>query len=140
MRAQSTLPPAPRAHDLPPRWDGLAVAWDDWEVGAFSSAEFHIPPECCRACGSMAPPVRNRGTVCTRRPAWTAGRRRPASALRDQEAALGGVLAVILYVWRCSDCRHDVVTEVGSGAVWDLDDTDYTDIGSMPPSPRRKLR
>lgn len=37
---------------------------------------------------------------------------------------------VRLAAFRCLDCRHDSVIDLGTGLGWDLDDSDYGDKGS----------
>ncbi|WP_232425892.1 hypothetical protein [Mycobacterium sp. JS623] len=40
-------------------------------------------------------------------------------------------LALILTAFRCPACGHDWVLDT-DGQAWDLDETDYTDLGSWP--------
>ena len=48
------LPSAPRAHRLPPRWDGSTVEWGEWQADD-STLRFHVRPEPCPYCGGIAP-------------------------------------------------------------------------------------
>ena len=106
---QPALPPAPRAHDLPPRWDGHRVEWSGWEVEPWNTGRFHLRPDCCRACGHIASHhVINTGVVMSE-PGEVIPYRRP----RTYAQAAPGV------------------------EVWELDDTDYGDAGSNPPQGAR---
>jgi len=114
---QPTLPTAPHAHQLPPRWDGCTVEWGEWQRDD-STLRFHRRPDCCPVCGSLAERVHAAGKVRTDGPQVFLLRR-----LRT------GYQPGRLYAWRCPDCQHDQVTDL-AGVVWDLDDTDYGDGGS----------
>jgi hypothetical protein len=47
-------------------------------------------------------------------------------------------LALILTAFRCLSCRRDWVLDT-DGQAWDLDETDYTDVGSwLSPSPSQR--
>ncbi len=136
MTAQRTLPTDDRANDLPPRWDGHRVEWKGWEVPPPSSIRFHMPPECCRACGSIEPAQHNRGVIWSE-PGEVVPFRRPksyANAVSNQAARRDGVVLGSLTAIRCPDCRYDTVLgPERSGLareVWDLDESDYTDQGS----------
>jgi len=113
------LPSAPRAHQLPPKWDGCSVEWGEWERDD-SSLRFHLRPDCCPNCGSLAERVFNTGKVRTDGPRIYLARR-----------SRSGYQPGRLIVWRCSDCKHDQVTDF-AGVVWDLNDSDYDDDGSYP--------
>jgi len=41
-----------------------------------------------------------------------------------------------LDAFRCPDCHHDVVSDMQTGEVWDLDLSDYGDAGSTDPAMR----
>lgn len=124
-----------REHDLPPFWDGLATVWDGWET---QIEAFICPPpkqSCCSECGSLAKPVTNRGRVA--RPAFiTHGRIQEHDEKRARlgagNAHLAGkpVALVRLFVWRCPDCKQDVVWDWGTDEWWTLDHTDYGPEGS----------
>ena len=115
--AQPTLPPAARAHQLPPKWDGCTVEWGEWQRDD-STLRFHIRPDCCPICGSLAERVFAVGMVRTDGPCIFLARR-----------SRSGYQPGRLFAWRCPDCKHDQVTDLG-GVTWDLDDTDYDDEGS----------
>lgn len=123
-----------RQFDLPPMWDGLVVQWRGWEP---QLRAFICPPPkdpaCCRKCGSLTAPVCNVGYVATS-PAVThadveyeeANRRRLGSLAHKRKP----LVWMRLFVWRCPDCRHDVVHDNDTDECWDLDDTDYGPDGS----------
>lgn len=125
-----------REHDLPPRWDGLAVVWDDWRP---QTPVFLCPPPKptrCESCGSAAAALTSAGRVA-RVPAFTvemirAGdqtrERLPASIRhRVQPRALHRLVA-----FRCPDCDLDTVVDSQTHEVWVLDHTDYGPEGSRP--------
>lgn len=144
MSGQPTLPPAPRAHDLPPRWDGHRVEWSGWEVEPWNTGRFHLRPDCCRACGHIASHhVLNTGVVMSE-PGEVIPYRRPrtyAQAAANQAAERDGVGLGRLVAFRCPNCSHDTVSSMSRTApgveVWELDDTDYGDAGSNPPQGAR---
>lgn len=132
---QPTLP-TDRPHDLPPFWDGRAVLWDGWRAPDLTMFICPPPkPECCRACGTMARPVTNRGHVAR----WPAITHKQITDADDRSARLPhGLKHKInplayyeLTAFRCPDCRHDTVLD-HDGQLWDLDETDYHDEGSNP--------
>ncbi|MHA7145464.1 hypothetical protein ACX80U_12175 [Arthrobacter sp. TmT3-37] len=96
-------------HDLPPLWDGVPVAWKEW-ARIDTTIPLHVPTEdlACEQCGA----VDEKDT--------THGRRGPF---------------VNLMAARCRHCGHDQVTDMLTGTLWDLDDTDYADIGSNGATP-----
>lgn len=118
-----------RHHDLPPRWDGLPVEWDDrWILPDSQPIMCHIDdgprgsepafgPEFCDRCGRIARHPTRQGIVS-----------------RD----IGTDLPLI--VDRCHHCGHDRVTGIeqsktnrlalGPPRSWDLDLEDYADTGS----------
>ena len=127
-----------REFDLPRFWDGLAVVWDGWEP-PHTGLMFICPPtsagrSCCPACGSQAQASRNHGRVA-RVPAVTheaiaaddANRERLPLMLRGKRRSKA---LVRLFAFRCPDCRHDVVHDVDTDQVWDLDLSDYGPEGS----------
>jgi len=114
---QPTLPTAPRAHQLPPRWDGCTVEWGEWQRDD-TSLRFHLRPDCCPMCGSLTARVHAMGLL-------RADGQRTFLLRRLRSGYQPGRL----HAWRCPDCQHDQVADLG-GCVWDLDDTDYTDDGS----------
>lgn len=115
-----------REHDLPPRWDGWPVEWDGWRD---RQLVFICPPpadrEPCTACGSITPAVMNNGTVTADMPQQVARIRR-ANLCEP-------VVRWRLTVFRCPDCRHDVVWDTRTDQWWDLDYTDYGPDGSKDP-------
>ena len=125
-----------REHDLPPKWEGLAVLWRGWEAGLRNHVIICPPPktpECCAACGSFEEPVTNRGLVAValflthdqlraeeenrKRLGSLAHKRKPRALYR-------------LFAHRCPDCKHDVVWDTDTDDWWDLDHTDYGPDGS----------
>lgn len=116
VMTQPPLPGPPRAHDLPPRWDGLEVEWLGWELLVFSTLVLHdADGYACSGCGSLARPMVNQGWVYP-------------NIRRVGRLGLGRSL-VRLFVRRCPDCGLDLVAEPG-GEVWELDESDYGDGGS----------
>lgn len=109
------LPAAPRAHRLPPKWDGSTVEWGEWQA-VDSTLRFHVRPEPCPYCGSITARVMAVGSVRADG---------PTLALRRSH----GYRLGRLYALRCPDCWHDQVIDL-AGVVWDLDDSDYDDEGS----------
>lgn len=110
-------------HDLPPRWDGHDVTWEDkWVQERATSLDFHSPDlGACAECGSVRLKLQKRGTY------WALGVRLAASPLPGPHRRR----ARQLYAERCADCRHTTVTELGrAGQSWDIDDSDLTDDGS----------
>lgn len=105
-----------RAHDLPPRWDDMRVEWEPWQAETFTTAVFHLPLKdlACRACGNLGQRQTTRG-------------RFPDDELHGH--------VVRLWAYRC-DCGLDQVLDGldADGQMWDLDDTDYGDEGSIDPS------
>jgi hypothetical protein len=126
-----------RRHDLPPRWDDRIVTWRGWEV---QIEAFICPPprqRCCEACGSLAKPVVNRGVVAVS-PATTqaeldydAENRRRLGRLAHKRPLIAFVR---LHVFRCPDCKTDLVWDTDTDEWWTLDDTDYGDDGSVDPN------
>ena len=114
---QPTPPTAPRAHQLPPKWDGCTVEWGEFRRDD-STLRLHARPDCCPLCGSLTERVLAVGMVRTDGPQISLARR-----------SRSGYQTGRLLAWRCPDCKHDQVTDLG-GATWDLDDTDYDDDGS----------
>jgi hypothetical protein len=110
-----------RAHDLPPLWDGRPVQWSDWtdEAGLAgrTTLVFHVPADhwACTGCGWIRDSeLRAVGTLL------------PGGGVTDMWPH------VRLVVRRCPGCHLDEVTDIDTGEVWDLEDTDYTDAGSWP--------
>lgn len=130
-----------REHDLPPRWDGLAVVWDGWGFPDLGPV-FICPPravraDCCQGCGSRAVQPSNRGRVA-RVPAVTHDRIREVDDARERLPMLERhrVPAKALYrlvAYRCPDYQLDTVWDTDTGQWWTLDHTDYGDNGSEAP-------
>lgn len=119
-----------RAHDLPPKWDGLATIWRGWTRDLEGQVFICPPPKdppCCHGCGSLAPPARNHGLV--------AKSPRTDRETIEKHARPGMVALHRLIAMRCPDCLLDVVWDTDSDEWWDLDETDYVDEGSEPPKP-----
>lgn len=120
---QGSLTLWPRAHDLPPRWDGLPVQWGQWSD---TGDVFLCPPpkpSPCGRCGSLRPPLLNSGRI------WTDPRTAPP-AIGKARLSGGRHLVGMVTVFRCPDCQHDTALDP-AGEHWDLDETDYTDEGSF---------
>ena len=120
---QPTLPRAPRAHDLPPRWDGREVEWRGWSKVITGTVCPPRKPDACPLCGSPAEPAINLGAV------WADYAVEGILTIRKARLC-ERVVVVSLAAWRCPDCRGDWVTRQGSDELWVLDDSDYTDEGS----------
>lgn len=116
MKTQPTLPTAPRAHQLPPKWDGCTVEWGEWSRDN-NSLRFHLRDDCCPWCGSITERVYALGLVRADGPGM-------AFMRKSRGYQLGR-----LHVFRCTGCHHDQVTDL-AGITWDLDDDDYGDDGS----------
>lgn len=106
-----------RPHDLPPLWDGRPVAWSAWTDERLPSLVFHTPAEdwACTGCGWIrSTELRAVGTLL------------PGNGVADLYPHHR------LAVRRCPGCGLDEVTDMDTGEVWDLEDSDYTDSGSWP--------
>ncbi|WP_157571812.1 hypothetical protein [Nocardioides alkalitolerans] len=102
----------PRAHDLPPMWDGVPVTWSAWETEAPTTIRLHVDDMgACGRCGSLELTLTARGVL------------------------EGDLHPLRLYVSRCPDCHLDTVLDLVGDESWELDDTDYDDQGSAPPPP-----
>lgn len=126
-----------REHDLPPLWDGLAVVWEGWRdvppvflCGNVEQAE-------CPGCGGVTTTSTNIGLV-GQRPDVThdqiqaeeANRRLLGWAAHKRKRIAWRRLTVD----RCANCKHDVVVDMETDEVWDLDYTDYGPDGSVQPA------
>lgn len=111
------LPGRGTAHDLPPRWDGRKVAWEPWreEPQTFICGRGTHDQIRCATCRTNQPRLTCTGTT----------------------AAEGAHPARRLLAYRCRGCGHDTVVELARQGmqVWDLDDSDYGDVGSHDPTP-----
>lgn len=119
-----------RKHDLPPRWDGCAVIWDEWNPPLQILGD-HFPRECCSACGSGRSPIHAGGLVA----------HQPATTHDELAHSIGTTETAgyrTLTAYRCLGCGHDQVLDFTpdgptSGTWWDLGPEDYTDTGSDHP-------
>ena len=100
-------------NDLPPKWDGRAVNWYEWQPIPRTSLDYHLPPDPCDNCRQVHPEITARGHI--QLPLNVAHK---VSAHRKR-----------LDVVRCTGCGHDTVTD-GRGQTWDLDPLDYGPDGS----------
>lgn len=133
MRPNLVAVPDSGLHDLPPRWDGLPVAWRGWRT-----ITGHICPpgrDACSSCGSLEHPTINFGLLADD-PAMT-----PEEAAHDDRATLLAHRSrhrrqrrtwIKLTALRCVECGHDQVLDA-EGNLWDLDLSDYDDRGSTDP-------
>lgn len=123
-----------RRHDLPPRWDGLAVTWGEWHETR-SSVRFHIPldQQACIACGLLDEPLVAVGTIHPtpgEMVETTRARRLPSGRTYDRRVRVPARPHLRLLAFRCLGCRADRVFDEHSHELWDLDESDYTDAGS----------
>lgn len=106
-------------HDLPPKWDGWPVEWEEWGwfVGfiCFQSKGSAPRQDVCGKCGHVGEQPMARGVATDPGPLRTNFRKK-----------------ILLIAFRCQHCRHDVVAS-GSGEDrwWDLEPADYLDAGSV---------
>lgn len=136
-------------HDLPPRWDGFAVAWRGWEerpsptficgepddvCGSCGRGD-HAWSNACERCGSDKPPSSNVGLIGDD-PKLTADEITRNDEAIDLASRTGRVKSMPvrlgwmrLTVFRCPDCGLDTV--VDGDEVWTLDPDDYGDEGSV---------
>lgn len=138
MRQNLVAVPNSELHDLPPRWDGLAVLWRGWEPGPAplcTGRRGGLTRDCCESCGSVELPSLNVGTVADD-PDMTAEdiERDIASGelalrLRARRARRS---TIRLTAFRCTECGADVVLD--GETWWTLDASDYGDEGSIDPS------
>lgn len=115
---------------LPVAWDDLPVRWQPAEV---PGPVFVCPPPKptpCAGCRQPTQPVASwRGLVEQPVPAYW--RRDPSTGRPRHWTASSRVLAR-LRLTRCA-CGHDVVVDLETDEVWDLDETDYGPAGSVHP-------
>lgn len=122
---------ATREHDLPPRWDGHPITWQEW-----STAPTPVCPRAqsaCEECGVVGPRLTARGTISVV-PDFDEGLPGEVTDLARARAERRPPTHVLIAV-RCPSCMHDNVWDSRTDAVWDLDSTDYTDSGSSAPIP-----
>lgn len=135
MTSQPTLPPAPRDHDLPPRWDGHPVEWRPWQPGYTTTYEWHAKqPTVCGHCASTSKPSTAHGVVYAPETGLIQFRPRGGYPhhLGQAKAAAHARGAPVrwLTAFRCPDCRTDRIHDQTTNELWDLDDSDYTNEGS----------
>lgn len=135
-----------REHDLPPKWDGLAVLWRGWEYD--TSHQVFIcpppPPSMCEGCGErekyrgFSTRSVNKGLVAVSS-ILTHDDLRYEEENRERLGFAGRVVASRtrkpralwrLYVWRCGTCKLDTVWDTDADEWFTLDHTDYGDDGS----------
>ena len=131
-----------RRHDLPPRWDGRAVEWSEWDTSPtfVCGTRGSVRASRCEGCGSTASNATSRGTVYpldgemfeTHEPRvkrTRSGRGYVAGTVTVARRARPGVR---LFASRCPDCGLDTVVDYTSEPeqVWTLDESDYGDEGS----------
>lgn len=102
-----------RAHDLPPLWDGEPVEWREWR-------DEPVMFICTRGRRKQPDPPKR----CAR----------AAGTARETTQGLIGGLVRLHVVRCCHDCCQDTVLDLETNEVWDLDDTDYGDAGSVDPN------
>jgi len=113
-----------RTHDLPPRWDGMAVEWGAWtDTAGIIMCPPPKDPDLCGKCGSTRARL-----LCTGR-MWTDPATTTVAAIASARMHRGRHLVGILAAFRCPDCDHDTVLDP-IGQQWDLDETDYGHAGS----------
>ena len=131
-----------RRHDLPPRWDGRAVKWSEWDTSPtfLCGTRGSVRASQCEGCGATASNATSRGTVYpldgemfeTHEPRvkrTRSGREYAAGTVTVARRARPGVR---LFAFRCPDCGLDTVVDYTSEPeqVWPLDESDYGDEGS----------
>jgi hypothetical protein len=125
-------------NDLPNSWDGEPVEWTGWTAHR-STMIYHAPPDvfCCRQCGTVDERLINFGKRPPETATYPSTRTRTTRSGRtyEQEIEVPSWPVVDLVASRCRHCRHDVVTDLRTDQVWDLEDEDYGPDGSNPPQP-----
>ena len=121
-------------HDLPPRWDGLPVAWRGWESLPITSCRAWGSDRCA-SCGSDKRSSINFGIV------GDSAEMTPRDVRANDAACRIAPLSAAVFpkrkawirliAFRCPDCGHDQVDD--GTDFWDLDPSDYTDDGSHHP-------
>lgn len=113
-----------REHDLPPKWDGHHVTWDEtWEEYV---EPFICPPpkdlRTCEHCGSARKRLKKGGSYQSGTKTWRTKYNERKTSLDIRH----------LIAYRCTDCGVDEVTSRDKSGmqVWVLDPEDYTHTGS----------
>ena len=123
---------AVRDFDLPPRWDGHAVAWEPWEPEQVIICP-PPKPRPCPACGLIRPRATAVGR-CATRPETTHREIENRAYAPHRHLTQLGHLEPVSYVRfhasRCTDCGHDQVYDSQTEQLWDLDWRDYGINGS----------
>lgn len=119
--------------DLPAMWDGVRVIWGEPRA---VRATFICPPptdiEACTQCGQLA--VDGADTYLGRvtgepvQPYWTHNSYGQPVKKPGWETYVAALVAT-----RCLGCGHDQVYDLRTHELWDLDDTDYGEHGSVHP-------
>lgn len=134
-----------RKHDLPPLWDGRAVWWQGWQAPHpdpvfVCTSSRKLATYCCPMCGSQRQPATNRGhvarTTATSRERWLqrceAWNHLPMMQRHKLPRYPSGVLELVAH--RCPDCHSDEVWHIMTDTWWTLDESDYSDAGSVDPT------
>lgn len=99
-----------REYDLPPRWDGHRVSWEDgWREEIPVMVCPPPPDDACVECGLHRPVAVKWGRV------------------EVPDAAFLGTLAA----FRCMGCGHDDVYDTELQVLWSLGPEDYGVMGSV---------
>ncbi|QGZ16923.1 hypothetical protein SEA_LITTLETOKYO_31 [Arthrobacter phage LittleTokyo] len=122
-------------HDLPPLWDGVPVEWTGWSAHR-TTLPLHVPADslCCRQCGAVDEPLINFGIRPPDRPTYPGTRTKTTRSGHkyDVAAEVPSWPVRDLIAARCRHCRHDVITDLRTDEVWDLEEDDYQPAGSYP--------
>lgn len=131
--------PPGHKHDLPPTWDGQVVRWKPWQPT--EDIQICPPPKPvkCVRCKSTKPPLLAFGLVHPRPGATmtvteTVPSRRQPGASFERSKQVPAWPTLRLSAFRCPDCKLDDVWDRDTDTWWELDDSDYGDEGSHPPS------
>ena len=131
-----------RRHDLPPRWDGRAVEWSEWDTSPtfLCGTRGSVRASQCEGCGSTASNATSRGTVYPLDGEMFETHESRVKRTRSGREYVAGTVTVVcrarpgvrLFAFRCPDCGLDTVVDYTSEPeqVWPLDGSDYGDEGS----------
>lgn len=131
-----------RRHDLPPRWDGRAVEWSEWDTSPtfVCGTRGSVRASRCEGCGSTASNATSRGTVYPLDGEMFETHEPRVKRTRSGSEYVAGTVTVArrarpgvrLFASRCPDCGLDTVVDYTSEPeqVWTLDESDYGDEGS----------
>lgn len=125
-----------REHDLPPRWDGRPVQWDDWSEPVWTTLDWHLGDEwrACTGCGAI-----DQRETCMGRVQALPGDTRMVAVVRytrsghryERTEERSSLVFAELTAMRCRHCNADVVLDHGRAEVWELDASDYGAAGSF---------